>query len=136
MAGRDDGRHRGRGASARSRAARPLQRAGQCPIIDRIPPPTGSPMPAVTVQIPDELAACFDTPEALERALFEDFVIEQRLEEIRQGHISLGKAAELLGLNQSTLLGILAARGLGPINADADDLARSWERFSTLMTGR
>jgi hypothetical protein len=35
-------------------------------------------MPAVTVQIPDELAARFDTPEALERALFEDFVISNR----------------------------------------------------------
>lgn len=89
-------------------------------------------MPAVTVQIPDELAARFDTPEALERALFEDFVVEQR----QQGHISLGKAAELLGVNQSGLLRMLAARGLGPINADADDQARSWERFSTLMDGR
>ena len=50
-------------------------------------------MPAITVEIPDDLAANFDTPEAIQRALFEDFVIEQR----QRGVISLGKAAKLLG---------------------------------------
>ncbi len=50
-------------------------------------------MPAITVEIPDDLAVNFDTPEAIRRALFEDFVIGQR----QRGVISLGKAAELLG---------------------------------------
>lgn len=49
-------------------------------------------MPAITVEIPDDLAVNFDAPEAIQRALFEDFVIEQRQREV----ISLGKAAELL----------------------------------------
>ncbi len=35
-------------------------------------------MLAITVDIPDDLAANFETPEAIRRALFEDFVIEQR----------------------------------------------------------
>ena len=53
-------------------------------------------MASITVEIPEGLAAHFDTDEAIRRALFEDFVIEQRL----RGVISLGKAAELLALTQ------------------------------------
>ena len=58
-------------------------------------------MPAITVDIPEDLAANLDTPEAIRQALFEDFVIEQR----HQGVISLGKAAELLGLSYSDFCG-------------------------------
>jgi len=57
-------------------------------------------MPAITVDIPDDLAANFDTPEAIRQALFEDFVIEQR----QRGAISLGKAAELLGISYPEVL--------------------------------
>jgi predicted HTH domain antitoxin len=89
-------------------------------------------MPSITVDIPDDLAANFETVEALRRRLLEDFVIEQR----RRGVISLGRAAELLGLSIPALLERLGSRGLGPINATPRELDESWQRFSALMQGR
>jgi len=89
-------------------------------------------MPAVTVDIPEDLAANFDTPEAIRQALFEDFVIEQR----QQGVISLGKAAELLGLSYSDFLALLGTKGLSPINASPKDMDASWRQFVSLMDGR
>jgi predicted HTH domain antitoxin len=89
-------------------------------------------MASITVEIPDELAAHFDTDEAIRRALFEDFVIEQR----QRGVISLGKAAELLALTYPAFLALIAEKGLSPINADAEELNESWQRFSALMQGQ
>ncbi len=86
-------------------------------------------MPAITVEIPDDLAANFDTPEAIRRALFEDFVIEQR----QRGVISLGKAAELLGLTYAAFFDLIGQKGLSPINASPEDLAESYRRFAELM---
>ena len=86
-------------------------------------------MLAIIVEIPDELAANFDTPEASRRALFEDFVIEQR----QRGAISLGKAAELLGLSYPERLDLLGGKGLSPINASPQDLDESYRRFVELM---
>ncbi len=42
-------------------------------------------MPTIIVDIPEDLAANFEDPEAKRKALFEDFVIEQR----QRGVISL-----------------------------------------------
>jgi len=86
-------------------------------------------MLAITVEIPDDLAANFDTPEAIRRALFEDFVIEQR----QRGAISLGKAAELLGLSYPELFDLLGSKGLSPINASPSELDESYRRFIELM---
>lgn len=86
-------------------------------------------MPAITVEIPDDLAVNFDTPEAIRRALFEDFVIEQR----QRGVISLGKAAELLGLTYAAFLNLIGQKGLSPINASPEDLDESYRRFAELM---
>ena len=86
-------------------------------------------MPAITVDIPEDLAANFDTPEAIRRALFEDFVIEQR----QRGVISLGKAAELLGLTYAEFLALLGSKGLSPINASPEELDDSYRRFVELM---
>ena len=86
-------------------------------------------MPAITVDIPEDLAANFDTPEAIRRALLENFVIEQR----QRGVISLGKAAELLGLTYAEFLELLGSKGLSPINARPEDLDDSYRRFVELM---
>lgn len=86
-------------------------------------------MPAITVEIPDDLTVNFDTPEAIQRALFEDFVIEQR----QRGVISLGKAAELLGLTYAAFFDLLGDKGLSPINASPQDLDESYHRFTELM---
>jgi predicted HTH domain antitoxin len=89
-------------------------------------------MPAITVEIPDDLAANFDTPEAIRRALFEDFVIEQR----QSGVISLGKAAELLGLTYAAFFDLIGQKGLSPINASPEGLAESYRWFAELMDER
>jgi len=89
-------------------------------------------MPAITVETPEDLAADFDTPDAIRQALFEDLVIKQR----QQGIISLGKAAELLGLSYLDFLALLGSKGLSPINASPEDLDASWRKFVSLMDGR
>jgi predicted HTH domain antitoxin len=86
-------------------------------------------MPAITVDIPEELAANFDTPEAIRRALLEDFIIEQR----QRGVISLGKGAELLGLTYSEFFELLGSKGLSPVNASPEDLDESYRRFVALV---
>ena len=86
-------------------------------------------MPAITVEIPDDLAVNFDTPEAIRRALFEDFVIGQR----QRGVISLGKAAELLGLTYAAFFDLLGHKGLSPINTSPEDRNESYCRFVKLM---
>jgi predicted HTH domain antitoxin len=86
-------------------------------------------MLTITVDIPDDLAANFDTPEAIRRALFEDFVIEQR----QRGAISLGKAAELLGISYPEVFELLSSKGLSPINASPQDLDESYRRLVELM---
>ncbi len=48
----------------------------------------------LTLTLPDELAANFQSEDGLRRTLYEDFIIEQR----QVGAISLSKAAEHAGL--------------------------------------
>lgn len=86
-------------------------------------------MMAVTVDIPDDLAANFDTAEAIRRALFEDFVIAQR----QSGAIGLGKAAELLGLSYAEFFDLLGSKGLSPINASPRELDESYRRLTEPM---
>lgn len=86
-------------------------------------------MPTIIVDIPEDLAANFDNPEAIRKALFEDFVIEQR----QRGVISLGKAAELLGLRYAEFVELLGSKGLSPINAVPEDLDESYRRFVEFM---
>jgi hypothetical protein len=86
-------------------------------------------MPAITVEIPDDLAANFATTEAIARALFEDVVIEQR----QRGAISLGKAAEILGLTYAEVFELLGSKGLGPVNASLQAREQSYCRFAELM---
>jgi predicted HTH domain antitoxin len=83
-------------------------------------------MTSITVDIPDELAAHFETHDAIRRALFEDFIIEQR----QRGVISMGRAAELLDLTYAEFLTLIGRKGLGPINATPEELEASWRRFS------
>jgi hypothetical protein len=47
--------------------------------------------------------------------------------------ISLGKAADLLGLTYAEFFGLLGSKGLSPINASPEDLDESYRRFVELM---
>ncbi|HRW08693.1 MAG TPA: UPF0175 family protein [Caldilineaceae bacterium] len=87
-------------------------------------------MTLVTLEIPDELAANFANIQELRRTLYEDFIIEQR----QQGRLSLGEAAQLLGLTYSEFFTLLGKKGFSFINADQAALQASYDRFHTMMS--
>lgn len=86
-------------------------------------------MTLVTLEIPDELAAYFESVHELRRTLYEDFIIEQR----QQGRLSLGEAAALLDLTYSEFFRLLGKKGLSFINADPDETQASYVRFRHKM---
>lgn len=86
-------------------------------------------MTLVTLEIPDELAANFESIHELRRTLYEDFVIEQR----QQGRLSLGEAAALLDLTYSEFFMLLGKKGLSYVNADRAELDDSYQRFRHMM---
>lgn len=86
-------------------------------------------MTLVTLEIPDELAAHFESVQALRRTLYEDFIIEQR----QRGRLSLGEAAELLDLTYSEFFMLLGQKGLSFINTEPSELHASYERFRHTM---
>ena len=88
------------------------------------------PMTLVTLEIPDELAANFASIQELRRALYEDFIIEQR----QQGRLSLGEAAELLDLTYSEFFILLGTKGLSFMNADPAERQASYARFHAMMS--
>jgi predicted HTH domain antitoxin len=85
----------------------------------------------ITLDIPDEISRKFSDLEDLRRTVFEDLVIEQR----QAGSISLGKAAELLGISYGDYLLLLGQKGLSFINADPGELELSRRRFQERMKG-
>ena len=86
-------------------------------------------MTRITLEIPDELAAHFASTQELRRALYEDFIIEQR----QQGRLSLGEAAALLDLTYSEIFMLLGQKGLSYINAEPAELQASYTRFRHMM---
>ncbi len=83
----------------------------------------------ITIEIPDDIAENFDTIDDLRRTLHEDFVIEQR----QIGKISLGKAAELLGVSSSELFDLLGRKELSFINSTPRELEESCHHFRNVM---
>lgn len=73
-------------------------------------------MPTILLDIPQDIAETFDDVDELRRTLYEDFIIEQR----QQGKISLGKAAELLGITYREFFALLGKKGLSFINATSE----------------
>jgi len=86
-------------------------------------------MATITLEIPDELACQFDTEEDMRRTVYEDFVIEQR----QNGALSLGEAAKLLNITYTEFFHLLGQKGLSFINATADELDQSYQRFTRIM---
>ncbi len=62
----------------------------------------------ITIDIPDRAAGSLIDVEALRREVFVDFVLSQR----QKGEISLGEAAEILGVNCREVMEMLGRRGL------------------------
>ena len=89
-------------------------------------------MTTITLNIPDKISRHFSGIDALRRTIFEDFIIEQR----QAGAISLGEAAEFLGIEYSDYLALLGKKGLSFINADSHELEQSRQRFQERMRRR
>jgi len=86
-------------------------------------------MPTIQIDIPQDIADTFFTIDELRQAVYEDFIIEQR----QQGKISLGKAAELLGITYREFFTLLGRKGLSFINVTADELHHSYAHFVQVM---
>ncbi len=87
-------------------------------------------MPTITIDVPEDIAESFDTLDALRQTVYEDFVIEQR----QCGKISLGRAAELLGISYTAFFELLGKKGLSFINATSQELEESYRHFRHVMS--
>lgn len=86
-------------------------------------------MATITIDVPDEMLESFDNLEQVQKTLFEDFIIEQR----QQGNISLGRAAELLGISYTEFFDLLGKKGLSFINATPQEINKSYQNFEKIM---
>ncbi len=86
-------------------------------------------MPAITIDVPADIAESFETLDDLRRTVYEDFVIEQR----QRGNISLGRAAELLDITYRAFFDLLGEKGLSFINASPQERDESYQRFHQVM---
>jgi predicted HTH domain antitoxin len=74
----------------------------------------------VTLDLPRDLIGALDVPQAGLAARLTQLVA---LELLREGRISSGKAAELLGISKSDLASLLAQRGIPYFTESPDELA-------------
>lgn len=89
-------------------------------------------MTTVTIEIPTELTKQFSSTDEIRRTVYEDFVIEQR----QRGNISLGKAAEILGITYTEFFDLLGNKGLSFINATPGELNESYRQVERVMEYR
>ena len=75
-------------------------------------------MTTITLELPEEILINFNGINEIRQTLYEDFIIAQR----QRGNISLGRAAELLGITYSELFNRLGEKGLPFINASPKEL--------------
>ncbi len=83
----------------------------------------------LTLELPEEILINFNGINEIRHALYENFIIAQR----QQGNISLGKAAELLGISYSDFFNLLGQKGLSFINANPEELKESYQHFEKIM---
>ncbi len=86
-------------------------------------------MATITINVPDEMLESFDSLEQVRETMYEDFIIEQR----QRGNISLGRAAELLGISYTEFFDLLGKKGLSFINATPQELNESYQNFEKIM---
>ena len=71
----------------------------------------------VTIDIPDRAAGSLRDLDVLRKEIYEDFVLSQR----QKGELSLGEAAELLGVSYAEVVDMLGARALPLCNIAGDE---------------
>jgi hypothetical protein len=89
-------------------------------------------MMQLTLTLPDELAANFQSEDGLRRTLYENFIIQQRQARV----IRVSKAAELLDLSYGAFFALLGQKGLSFANVSIEEANASYRRFEALMQGR
>ncbi len=82
----------------------------------------------LSLELPEEILTNFNGINEIRHALYENFIIAQR----QQGNISLGKAAELLGMRYSDFFNLLGQKGLSFINANPEELKESYQHFKKM----
>ncbi len=82
-------------------------------------------MTTITLELPEEILINFNGINEIRQALYEDFIIAQR----QRGNISLGRAAELLGMTYSEFFNRLGEKGLSFINANPKELVQDGGNF-------
>jgi len=87
-------------------------------------------MAVITIEVPDDITEHFETPDEIHRVLYEDFIVLQR----QQGNLSLGRAAELLGITYTEFFDLLGKKGLSFVNSTSDETEESYQRFKNIMT--
>jgi predicted HTH domain antitoxin len=92
-------------------------------------PIKGAIMTTITLEIPDDILINFNSIDKVRQTLYENFIIEQR----QRGHISLGRAAELLGITYSEFFNLLGQKGRSFINATPAPLDESYQHFQKTM---
>lgn len=86
-------------------------------------------MATISIDIPDEILESFNNVDEVRKTVYEDFVIEQR----QNGNISLGRAAELLGITYTEFFDLIGKKGLSFINAPKEELDDSYQNFGKIM---
>lgn len=88
-------------------------------------------MPAtIQINIPDEIVAHYHNLEAVEREVYVDFILHER----QKGTISLGRAAELLGISYVECYELLVAKGLPITNVSQEEQEDDYRRNKEFMS--
>ena len=86
-------------------------------------------MATITIDVSDEMLESFDSLDQVRETMYENFIIEQR----QRGNVSLGRAAELLGISYTEFFDLLGKKGLSFINATPRELNESYQNFEKMM---
>ena len=89
-------------------------------------------MTTITMDIPDAVTTLFATIEELRRTRYADLVIAQR----QQGKLTLGEAAQLLGVTHTEFLELLGRKGLSFINATPAEIREDERQFRQIMQAK
>jgi predicted HTH domain antitoxin len=89
-------------------------------------------MQALTMEVPDELIALLGTPEVVADRAKEALILEL----LRQGEISQGMAARLLGVNRWVLLDLMAKHAIPSGPESPDELSQELAVAQPFLRGR
>jgi predicted HTH domain antitoxin len=81
------------------------------------------------VEIPDELIADYDSQDAANAAARESFVMDL----VRQGKISQGRAAKMLGVSRWDLPKLLAKHEIPAIMMSPEELEQDWQALKQAL---